>query len=183
MIPRGIEAVSRGTEAVPHGITTIPRGPEAGFRGFRPENRKITLEPPEGPTRQRVFLVFCANPLPTCPAPAAALAWPQMTDIRRNKMKVIYKIIYPNGKIYIGKDLTDTIGYFGSPDSSLIAKDFTREQRRDFAIRKQILWESDSASDAEVSAKEIELIKLHCSNDPAIGYNQTPKQKKRDRLQ
>lgn len=29
-------------------------------------------------------------------------------------MKVIYKITYPNGKIYIGKDLTDSINYFGS---------------------------------------------------------------------
>jgi len=45
-------------------------------------------------------------------------------------MKVIYKITYPNGKIYISLDLTDTIDYFGSPDSKLIEKDFTREQRR-----------------------------------------------------
>ena len=45
-------------------------------------------------------------------------------------MKVIYKITYPNGKIYIGKDLTDTLNYFGSADSRLIEKDFTREQRR-----------------------------------------------------
>ena len=45
-------------------------------------------------------------------------------------MKVIYKITYPNGKIYIGLDLTDTIDYFGSPDSKLIEKGFTREQRR-----------------------------------------------------
>lgn len=28
-------------------------------------------------------------------------------------MKVIYKIIYPNGKIYVGKDLTGTLNYFG----------------------------------------------------------------------
>ncbi len=27
-------------------------------------------------------------------------------------MKVIYKITYPNGKIYIGKDLTNTLNYF-----------------------------------------------------------------------
>jgi hypothetical protein len=32
-------------------------------------------------------------------------------------MKVIYKIMYPNGKIYVGKDLTDSINYFGSADS------------------------------------------------------------------
>ncbi len=33
-------------------------------------------------------------------------------------MKVIYKITYPNGKICIGKDLTGTIDYLGSPDST-----------------------------------------------------------------
>jgi hypothetical protein len=42
-------------------------------------------------------------------------------------MKVIYKITYPNGKIYVGKDLTDSINYFGSASSALIAKDFTKE--------------------------------------------------------
>jgi len=89
-------------------------------------------------------------------------------------MKVIYKITYPNGKIYVGKDLTDSINYFGSADSALIARDFTREQRRDFTIRREILWESDSASDAQVSQKEVELIRTHRSNDPAIGYNQWP---------
>ena len=73
-------------------------------------------------------------------------------------MKVIYLITYPNGKIYIGQDLTDSINYFGSASSALIAQDFTREQRRDFAIRREILWESESASDAEVSEKEVEFI-------------------------
>ena len=90
-------------------------------------------------------------------------------------MKVIYKITYPNGKIYIGQDRTDSIGYFGSPDSSLIDKDFTREQRRDFTIRKKIIWESDIASDSEVTRKENELIRAFKSNDPAIGYNKSPK--------
>jgi hypothetical protein len=59
-------------------------------------------------------------------------------------MKVVY-ITYPNGKIYIGKDLTDSINYFGSAASSLIERDFTREQRRDFTIRREILWESATA--------------------------------------
>ena len=90
-------------------------------------------------------------------------------------MKVIYKITYHNGKIYIGKDLTDSINYFGSADGKLIEKDFTREQRRDFTIRKEILWESDTASDSVVNQKEIEFIKLHKSNNPDIGYNQFPK--------
>jgi hypothetical protein len=90
-------------------------------------------------------------------------------------MKVICKITYPNGKIYVGQDLTDSINYFGSANSELIAKDFTREQRRDFTIRKEILWESKTASDIEVTKKEIDFIKELKSNDPAIGYNQWPK--------
>jgi hypothetical protein len=89
-------------------------------------------------------------------------------------MKIIYKITYPNGKIYIGKDLTDSINYFGSADSKIIEKDFTREQRRDFIIRKEILWESETASDKEVNQKEISYIRLYKSNNSSIGYNQWP---------
>jgi hypothetical protein len=61
---------------------------------------------------------------------------------------VIYKITYPNGEICVGQDRTNSINYFGSASSELIAKDFTREQRRDFTIRKEILWESDTATPA-----------------------------------
>jgi hypothetical protein len=88
-------------------------------------------------------------------------------------MKVIYKITYPNGKIYIGKDLTDTINYFGSADNKLIEKDFTREQRKDFTIRKEILFESEDEN--EVNKRESDFIRQYKSNDPAIGYNQWPK--------
>ena len=91
-------------------------------------------------------------------------------------MKIIYKITYPNGKIYVGKDLTDSINYFGSAASATISRDFTREQRHDFTIRREILWESESASDAEVNEKEVELIRAHKSNDPAVGYNRWPKE-------
>lgn len=90
-------------------------------------------------------------------------------------MKVIYKITYPNGKIYVGKDLTGNINYFGSASSIEIAKDFTKDQRLDFTIRKEILWESESASDVEVSQKEVEYIIKLRSNDPSLGYNRWPK--------
>ena len=92
-------------------------------------------------------------------------------------MKVIYKITYPNGKIYVGKDLTDSINYFGSANSDLIAQDFSREQRRDFTIRREILWESENATDKEANRKEVEFIEALRSNDPEIGYNQWPKPK------
>ena len=47
--------------------------------------------------------------------------------------------------------------------------------RRDYTIRKQILWESEDCSEAELSAKEVELIREFRSNDPEIGYNRWPK--------
>ena len=90
-------------------------------------------------------------------------------------MNVIYKITYPNGKIYIGQDRTDDVNYFGSAKSELIAKDFTREERRDFIIRKEILWESENATFQEVTQKEIEFIRTYKSNDSEIGYNLWPK--------
>jgi len=93
-------------------------------------------------------------------------------------VKLIYKITYPNGKIYIGKDLLGCINYFGSADDKLIEKDFTKKQQRDFTIRKQILWESEDASDEEVSRKEVEFIKANNSNDPSMGYNRWPKFRK-----
>lgn len=90
-------------------------------------------------------------------------------------MKIIYRITYPNGKIYIGMDLTDNINYFGSADAGVIERNFTRKQRRDFSIRREILWESEDAEDGEVRRREAEFIRHFKSNDPAIGYNQSPK--------
>lgn len=88
---------------------------------------------------------------------------------------VVYKITYPNGKIYVGKDLTNTLTYFGSAHSALIEADFTPEERRDFTVRKVILWESDSATGAEVSREEVAWILRLRSNDPAVGYNRWPR--------
>ena len=59
--------------------------------------------------------------------------------LARYFVKVVYKITYPNGKIYVGKDLTDTLNYFGSADSRLIERDFPRQQRQVFKITKEIL--------------------------------------------
>jgi len=93
-----------------------------------------------------------------------------------NKFKVVYKITWPNGKIYVGSDLTDSVGYFGSPSKTLIELDYpARESRKDIAIRKEILWESETATNAEVLKKEKELIIALQANNPAIGYNLSPK--------
>jgi hypothetical protein len=73
--------------------------------------------------------------------------------------KVVYNITYPNGKIYVGKDLTDSITYFGSADAAVIAADFTREERRTFTVTREVLWESDTATDAEVNRVEVVMIR------------------------
>lgn len=70
-------------------------------------------------------------------------------------VKVIYKVTYSNGKIYIGMDLTETIS--------------------DWTIHREILWESETATDSEAQEREVELIRLYRSNDPAVGYNRWPK--------
>jgi hypothetical protein len=90
-------------------------------------------------------------------------------------MNVIYKITYPNGKIYIGQDRTDDIRYFGSPNRDLIEKDFNRHQKRDFTINKEIIWESETATIEEIYQMEIEKIIEFRSNDPIIGYNRWPR--------
>jgi len=89
-------------------------------------------------------------------------------------MKVVYKITFPNGKIYIGQDVTGTLRYFGSWSNELVSRDFTPEQLRDFTLRKQILWESETATNEEVTKVEIEFILKHQANDPKIGYNKRP---------
>ena len=90
-------------------------------------------------------------------------------------LKIIYKITYPNGKIYIGKDLTNSINYFGSADNIYVAADFTIEQRKNFTIIREILWESETASLQEVNKIEIQYIREYQSNNPKIGYNKFPK--------
>ncbi|WP_406661489.1 hypothetical protein V7O66_02940 [Methanolobus sp. ZRKC3] len=90
-------------------------------------------------------------------------------------MSVVYKITFPNGKIYIGQDRTDTLTYFGTLNSNLIEKDFTKEEKRDFTMRKEILWESETASKKEVYQMEFKFIREFQSNNPNKGYNRNPK--------
>ncbi|WP_166906251.1 GIY-YIG nuclease family protein [Mycobacterium sp. DL440] len=93
------------------------------------------------------------------------------------RRKQVYKITYPNGKIYVGMDLTGMQLYMGSPSAhERIVADLDLDRLRfDLTLRKEILWESESATDADVRAKEIELIRETGANNPRIGYNLTPR--------
>jgi hypothetical protein len=92
------------------------------------------------------------------------------------RRKQVYKITYPNGKIYVSMDLTGSLLYVGSPSAhEQIAADLGLERHRfDLRLRKEILWESETATDAEVRAMEKEKIVETGANDPAISYNRWP---------
>jgi hypothetical protein len=68
------------------------------------------------------------------------------------------------------------VTYFGSPSArARIAADLAAH-RRDYTARKEILWESETATetDTEVRAMERKMIIETGANDPAIGYNLWP---------
>ena len=91
-------------------------------------------------------------------------------------MKVIYKITYPNKKIYVGKDSTgDILRYFGSPDREYLEKDFVLEELKDITLRKEILFSDKDISDSDLGKMETESILKLGSNNPDIGYNILPK--------
>lgn len=87
------------------------------------------------------------------------------------RRKQVYKITYPNGKIYVGMDLTGSLLHLGIPKAhARIAADLD-DHRLDLTLRKEILWESETATDAEVRAMEWKLTRESGANDPATGYN------------
>jgi len=89
-------------------------------------------------------------------------------------MKVVYKITYPNDKIYVGQDTTDSLmTYFGSGNHDYINNDF--KDLKSFCIHKEILWESETATPHELKDKEEYYIRELGANDPNKGYNLRPK--------
>ena len=50
---------------------------------------------------------------------------------------VIYKITFPNGKIYVGKDIGEpghSLRYFGSWNNEAVESDFPLEALKDFTV-------------------------------------------------
>jgi hypothetical protein len=45
------------------------------------------------------------------------------------RRKQVYKVTYPNGKIYVGSDLTGAISYFGSPTAKQLIEADHADQR------------------------------------------------------
>jgi hypothetical protein len=94
----------------------------------------------------------------------------------RARMKYIYKITYPNDKIYVGQDVTESfMTYFGSGNKDYINSDFTKEQFQSFSVKKEILWSAETIAPHELMEMENEFIEKLGANDPEKGYNLYPK--------
>ncbi|APJ05162.1 hypothetical protein AXG55_10730 [Silvanigrella aquatica] len=91
--------------------------------------------------------------------------------------KIIYKITYPNKKIYIGSDFTDNFNYFGSVNEKFLRDDFSRDEIQKFKITKDIIFEEIDIDYFVLLIKEKEFIIKYESNNPLIGYNKKPKYK------
>ena len=91
----------------------------------------------------------------------------------------VYKIIFPNGKIYVGADwgrnaATDVVSYFGSfkKSATLILKEHEEHiKSKSFIITKEILYEAFNQTPEHIWAKEREFITMLDAKNPSVGYN------------
>jgi len=88
------------------------------------------------------------------------------------RMPYVYKITYPNGKIYIGSDMTDSYNYCGSPRSQELME-YLKSIKDDIIIHKQILkdYPEGTITEQELHIEEKKFILEYKSNNPEIGYN------------
>lgn len=77
----------------------------------------------------------------------------------RKHTYVVYKITFPNDKIYIGKDIGEpdhSQRYFGSWDNLSVEADFSKAELANFTLSEEILFES--LDKAKVTAIEYERL-------------------------
>ena len=100
----------------------------------------------------------------------------EVDQFRWAYMYVVYKITFPNGKVYVGKDVGaggHSAKYFGTSNREVVEADFSKAELADFTLRKEILFES--ADRSEVGRREMAMIVELGANDPEKGYNRVPK--------
>jgi hypothetical protein len=106
-----------------------------------------------------------------------------MSKLHKNSIieyAYVYKIIYPNGKIYVGVDYgktatIDICTYFGSPRSQKyrIKQDHSEilTKTGKLTITKEILKEMNFLTLREILEEERLFINALDSQNPLIGYN------------
>ncbi len=91
----------------------------------------------------------------------------------------VYKITFPNGKIYVGADwgrqaMLNVVSYFGSFKASqeqILIDHKEHLKSKTFTITKTILYETFNQTPAHIRQKEREFIRALNAKDPKIGYN------------
>jgi hypothetical protein len=86
----------------------------------------------------------------------------------------VYKVTYPNGKIFVIRDPMDQITYIEPIANDQFLADFTTKESKNFTVRKEVLWESADAGPDEVARVEVEWIHRLRANNPDVGYNRWP---------
>jgi hypothetical protein len=93
----------------------------------------------------------------------------------------VYKVTYPNGKIYVGRDTGwcaefDYYRYVGT--QSLRAKEKIRRDideitgsDKKITITKELLYEAKLCTVGHIKKKEIEFIRLLDATNESVGYN------------
>lgn len=93
----------------------------------------------------------------------------------------VYKVTYPDGRIYVGGDLAQTAEfdyykYFGGP--SLAGKMEmhksmlnTLGNKKIMSVTKELLYEARNCTISHIRNKEREFIKAWDAKNPNVGYN------------
>lgn len=86
-------------------------------------------------------------------------------------MSQVFRVTFPNGKIFIGYDMIGQICYFGGFDSARIQEELKPFKYSKVSLQKELLWESETATEDEVLKTNERYVSIFRSNDPDIGYN------------
>lgn len=93
----------------------------------------------------------------------------------------VYKVTFPNGKIYVGRDTAataeyDYYKYMGSPigKAKVLMHNEIRHllnERKTLTLIKELLYEARDCTVGHIKSKEREFIKITGSTNRDVGYN------------
>lgn len=92
----------------------------------------------------------------------------------------VFKITFPNGKIYVGSDTATTarldfFKYFGSPQKArnemLVEMNEYLTGAVAYVLKKEILHSKENVTVGEILQVEQQYIRALNAKDPSIGYN------------
>lgn len=86
-------------------------------------------------------------------------------------MKQVFKLTFPNRKVFIGKDGRGSITCFEGYSREAVEADFRNVILPAFSITKEVLWESEKAGEEEMETVVERYVRMFRADDPQFGYN------------